>query len=123
MITYVTLGTNNLKESSKFYDEILSVINAKRIMESKSMVTWGISSDAPLLAIMQPFNGEPASVGNGSMIAIASGCADNARKIYETAMALGAKDEGAPGPRGDGGNFAAYFRDLDGNKINACARI
>jgi len=39
-------------------------------------------------------------------------------KFYAKAIALGATDEGPAGPRGDS-FYAGYFRDPDGNKLNA----
>ncbi len=40
-------------------------------------------------------------------------------RLHALALAHGGTDEGAPGPRGDGGFYAGYFRDPDGNKLNA----
>jgi predicted lactoylglutathione lyase len=68
---------------------------------------------------MRPYDGKPATVGNGVMVALAAGSRDNVDALYRKAMELGGKDEGPPGPRGHSGFYAAYFRDLDGNKLNA----
>ena len=63
-------------------------------------------------------DGKPATVGNGMMVALAASSKEQVDAIYKKALELGGTDEGKPGPRG--GNFyAAYFRDLDGNKLNA----
>jgi catechol 2,3-dioxygenase-like lactoylglutathione lyase family enzyme len=118
MIGYVTLGTNNYEKAAKFYDQLLGTIGAKRVIEGDNFIAWSTSEAAPAVSIIKPYDGKPATVGNGVMVAIAMNSTDKVDAFYKTAMALGSKDEGKPGLRG--GNFyAAYFRDLDGNKLNA----
>ncbi|MEP4447833.1 MAG: VOC family protein, partial [Marinomonas sp.] len=64
-------------------------------------------------------DGQAASVGNGVMVAIEAKDNDQVQRLYDIALAHGGSDEGAPGPRGEGGFYAGYFRDPDGNKLNA----
>lgn len=117
MIGYVTLGTNDIKRAAKFYDELLGEIGAKRIMEGDTFIAWGHSMDRPSLGVIKPHNGNPATWGNGTMVALVLDSKDKVDRLYKKAIALGAIDEGAAGPRGD--NFyAGYFRDPDGNKLN-----
>jgi len=71
-----------------------------------------------MVAIIKPFDGKPATVGNGVMVALAAASKAQVDAIHAKALALGGADEGAPGPRGPG-FYAGYFRDLDGNKLNA----
>jgi catechol 2,3-dioxygenase-like lactoylglutathione lyase family enzyme len=118
MIGYVTLGTKDLKRAAGFYDALLKEIGAKRFMESDSFIAWGVGPDKPSLGVIYPFDGMPATVGNGVMVALVMSSKENVDKLHRKAMQLGAADEGAPGPRGDG-FYAGYFRDLDGNKLNA----
>lgn len=92
-------------------------------MESERFVAWGVSPEQPSLGVIKPFDGEPATVGNGSMAALVVDSAEKVQALYQKALELGAKDEGAPGPRGNDGFYAAYFRDLDGNKLNAFCMI
>lgn len=118
MIGYTTLGTNDLEKACKFYDELFAVVSAKRIFDFDGFITWGTSADKCGLAITKPHDGNPATIGNGVMPAIAAESREQVDAIYNKAIELGGKDEGAPGDRG--GNFyAGYFRDLDGNKLNA----
>ncbi len=118
MIGYVTLGSNDLQGAAKFYDELLAVLGAKRTMEMDTFIAWGVDPASPMISIIKPFDGEPATVGNGVMVSLLASSKEQVNEVYNKAMALGAKDEGAPGDRG--GNFyAGYFRDLDGNKLNA----
>lgn len=119
MIGYVTLGTNDIERAAKFYDALLAEFGAKRIMETDRFIVWGTGPNATSLSVIKPFDGQPATVGNGVMVALYVDSQAKVQTIYDKALALGATDEGAPGPRGDGGFYAGYFRDLDGNKLNA----
>jgi predicted lactoylglutathione lyase len=118
MIGYVTLGTNDLARAAKFYDALLGELGAKRFMEMDKFIAWTVSPDKPGLGVITPFNGEPATVGNGVMVALIVDSTDKVNALHAKALELGGKDEGAPGPRGDSGFYAGYFRDLDGNKLN-----
>jgi predicted lactoylglutathione lyase len=119
MIGYLTLGTNDLARATAFYDALLAEVGAKRFMESERSVAWMVSPGTPGLSVCKPFDGSPATAGNGTMVALAAGSTANVDALHRRALALGAKDEGAPGPRGTGGYYGAYFRDLDGNKLCA----
>jgi len=118
MIGYVTLGTNDLERAVQFYDPLLKEIGASRFMETDDFVAWAITPDKPALSLTKAFDGNPATVGNGVMVALAMGSPDQVDSFYNKAIELGATDEGAPGARG-GGFYAGYFRDPDGNKLNA----
>jgi predicted lactoylglutathione lyase len=118
MIGYVTLGTNDLKRAVAFYDELLSVMGAGRFMEVEDIfVAWAVSPDKPGISVTKPFDGNPATVGNGMMVALAVDSKEMVHKVYDKAIELGGQDEGPAGPRGDE-FYAGYFRDLDGNKLN-----
>jgi len=118
MIGYTTLGTNDLKRAAAFYDALLAELGAKRAMEMETFVAWATAPNTPMVAVIKPFDGKPATVGNGVMVALAASSKAQVDAIHKKALSLGGKDEGAPGPRGDG-FYAGYFRDLDGNKLNA----
>ncbi len=119
MIGYVTLGTNDLERAAAFYDALLAEIGATRFMEFDTFIAWAVDPDKPGLALTRPFDGKAATVGNGVMVALAVGSRDKVDAVHAKALSLGGKDEGAPGPRGDSGFYAGYFRDPDGNKLNA----
>lgn len=118
MIGYVTLGTNNLKRACEFYDAIAGELGVSRMMESDTFVAWGKPGGGAGVGLTKPFDGKPATVGNGVMVALE--CKDRAQvdRVYKLAMSMGAKDEGPPGQRMEG-FYAGYFRDPDGNKLNA----
>ena len=118
MIGYVTLGTNDLARGAKFYDAIAALLDTPRMMEGETYVAWGTMDGGAGIGLMRPFNGEPATVGNGVMVALQARDEAHVQAIYATALAHGGTDEGAPGLR-NGGFYAAYFRDPDGNKLNA----
>jgi catechol 2,3-dioxygenase-like lactoylglutathione lyase family enzyme len=118
MIGYVTLGTNDLARACKFYDALLAEIGGKRGLESDRFVSWSAGPNTPGIGVIKPYDGKPATHGNGTMIAIAVDSREKVDKLYNQALKLGGKDEGPPGLRW--GNFyVGYFRDLDGNKLNA----
>ena len=117
MIGYVTLGTNDLPRAAAFYDELLALIGAKRLMEFPTGLVWGVSMDKPSLGILRPYNQQPATVGNGVMVALAVNQRALVDALHAKALALGGTDEGPVGER-NGGFYAGYFRDLDGNKLN-----
>jgi hypothetical protein len=118
MIGYVTLGTNRFSEAAKFYDDLFAVVGAGRVMEGDTFIAWGTSMKSPAVSIIRPNDGEPATVGNGVMVALIMDTPDKVDAIHAKALALGGSNEGMPGLRGDR-FYAGYFRDLDGNKLNA----
>jgi catechol 2,3-dioxygenase-like lactoylglutathione lyase family enzyme len=118
MIGYVTLGTNNKDRAGKFYDELLGVMGAKRTWDMEKLIGWATGPGSPMLMVIAPADGKPATVGNGVMVALAAKDKAQVDAIYKKAIALGAKDEGPVGPRSDT-FYAGYFRDMDGNKLCA----
>ena len=118
MVGYTTLGTNQWQDSLAFYDALLGEIGAKRLMDIPKFVLYGTAIDKGCVAIVEPFDQAPARVGNGTMVALQCESHDDVKKLYAKALELGGSDEGKPGDRG-GSFYAAYFRDLDGNKLAA----
>jgi catechol 2,3-dioxygenase-like lactoylglutathione lyase family enzyme len=117
MLGYVTLGTNDLVRAAKFYDAITAELGVGRMMENEQFIAWGGHGGAGI-GLTKPFDGKPATVGNGVMAALRAKDKAQVDRLYQLAMSLGATDEGAPGERFPG-FYAAYFRDPDGNKLNA----
>ena len=122
MIGYVTLGTNRYDEAARFYDDLFSVIDVGRVLESDTFIAWGPGMKSPAVSITRPYDGRPATVGNGVMVAIAVDSKEKVDAMHARALELGGEDEGAPGLRGDQ-FYAGYFRDLDGNKLNAFCMV
>ncbi len=126
MIGYSTLGTNDIARARTFYDALFEIVGAKRIMEFGDdlggFTMWGTSWDKPGVAVTLPHDKQPATVGNGNMIALTVDQRAHVDALYAKALELGGTCEGPPGLRGDEGPqafYGAYFRDLDGNKLAA----
>lgn len=120
MIGYVTLGTNDLARGASFYDALAAELGFGRMFEWDGAIAWGTPGGSAGIGLMRPFNGEPATVGNGVMAALEAKDHAQVERLYAAALANGGTCEGPPGPRGEeGGFYGAYFRDPDGNKLNA----
>lgn len=118
MIGYVTLGTNDRRKSAKFYDAVCRELGAERMLENEQFIAWGKPGAVTGIGLTKPYDGNVASVGNGVMVALEAKDEVQVQRLYAIALANGGTDEGAPGPRGEG-FYAGYFRDPDGNKLNA----
>ena len=119
MIGYTSLGTGDLQRAVAFYDALFAELGGAQVMVAEDFVVWA-TGGGPGFSIHIPQNGEPYSVGNGVMIDLAAKGPSEVDRIHARALELGGADEGAPGFRAEG-FYAAYFRDPDGNKLNAHA--
>ena len=120
MISYATVGTNDMERALGFYDALLGEIGGKRLMElGPRGCLYAASPGAPMLGVMRPYDGGEATPGNGTMVAILADSDADVDRVHAKALALGGKDEGAAGRRPDDRSpfYGAYFRDLDGNKL------
>ena len=118
MIGYVTLGTKDLRRAAKFYDAIAAELETPRMMEFDTFIAWGKPGGGAGIGLTKPYDGNAASVGNGVMVALEAKDEAQVQRLYDIALANGGTCEGPPGPRGEG-FYAGYFRDPDGNKLNA----
>ena len=120
MLAYATLGTRDLARAAAFYDAVLAALGATRMMEEPDyFIAWANSAQGAGLGITYPYDKQAATVGNGTMVALQGNSREQVDAVYAKALELGGSDEGAPGQRYPG-FYAAYFRDLDGNKLNCC---
>lgn len=117
MIGYITLGSNDIAKSAKFYDQIFEILGARRVYDHDRYVAWATHVNSIIFSITTPFDGEAATSGNGTMIALTVSTQEQVNLLHAKALSLGAENEGDPGLR-SGGYYCAYFRDLDGNKLN-----
>ena len=118
MIGYVTLGTSDLQRAARFYDAIAGEMGIGRMMDFETFIAWGAPGGGAGIGLTKPFDGKPTTVGNDVMVALEAKNKNQVQRLYDIALAHGGTDEGAPGPRGEG-FYAGYFRDPDGNKLNA----
>jgi hypothetical protein len=134
MIGYVMVGTNDLDKAAKYYDALFSSIGVSRFMEADDyFIAWSPAPDAPAFSVCNPYNKEKATVGNGVMVALMMESKEQVRSFHTKALELGGTSEGDPGFRSENGEFlgedaeagfyGGYFRDLDGNKLNAFCMI
>jgi catechol 2,3-dioxygenase-like lactoylglutathione lyase family enzyme len=118
MIGYMTVGTNDLKKAAAFYDKICSELGMGRFMENERIIAYGGPGKGAGFGICLPHDGKAMTVGNGVMAALAAKDKAQVDRIHELALSLGGSCEGPPGQRG-ASFYAAYFRDPEGNKLNA----
>ncbi|GGN43989.1 MAG: glyoxalase [Novosphingobium sp.] len=117
-VAHVTFGTNDLERGAHFYDAIMAEFGGDRTFAHDKAIGWSFPDGGPSIGITYPFDGEPANRGNGTMFALMAAGEDMVRRVHAAALAHGGSCEGPPGPRANG-FYAAYFRDPDGNKMNA----
>lgn len=118
IFTHVVIGSNDLERSRAFYDKALAPLGIKRVMNLDTASLWGV--EGPEFMVTKPGNGQPATYANGGTISFAAPSRAAVHQFHEMALAQGARDEGAPGPRAFTPTaYAAYVRDPDGNKICA----
>jgi catechol 2,3-dioxygenase-like lactoylglutathione lyase family enzyme len=134
MFTYVCLGTNDMERATRFYDAALGALGLDRIDttgepdDSEDFVGWGLYKDhgATQLALWatKPFDGRPATAGNGTMVAFKARSWQQVDDFHAAALAHGGSSEGEPGLRLNYNKdfYAAYVRDPDGNKLAAVCR-
>jgi len=117
MIMHFNLGTNDLEKAELFYNPLLALFDAEQIRRTNTVILYSFGEFSSRLAINNTFDGEPATHGNGSMVAMLGQSQDHVDQVYAKALALGGTSEGEPRSRRKGMIYAAYFRDLDGNKF------
>ena len=81
MIGYVTLGTNDFETAASFYDDLLAVIDASREWDTDRFITWSNGKGASV-SLVKPYDGEPASAGNGTMVALRAGSTEKVDAVY-----------------------------------------
>lgn len=128
MIGYVTLGTNDLQKNAPFYDAIAAEMGYGRMMDFDTFIAWGEMGGGAGVALTKPYDGNAPTVGNGTMVALEAKDKEQVHRLHEIALANGGTDEGAPGQRGEADEnglifYASYFRDRDGNKLNAFCMV
>ena len=120
MISYVTLGVNDLTAAKAFYNALLGELGGKNLLDMGRIAFFGNSMAQPMLAVCEPFNKQPANPGNGNMVSFSPGSKEAAEALYHKAISLGATCDGAPGQRIDKMFYGAYVKDPDGNKLCFC---
>lgn len=119
MIHHVSVGTNDLMRSRRFYDAVLPKLGLVFMAADEEGVGWG--SGIMSFSVQVPIDGQPATVGNGSHICFAAEDRTIVDRFHATALENGGTSVGEPGlrPKYDANYYGAFVRDPDGNKIEA----
>ncbi len=112
-MNYFVFGTNNMPEAILFYDAFFEGSGMSKVYSEGRMTLW--TGEDFMFAVAEPFDGETATNGNGTMLGLNLDSSTEVEKFYKKALELGGRGEGEPGMRS--GRFSAYVRDLDKNKI------
>ncbi|WP_193184206.1 VOC family protein [Nisaea sediminum] len=124
MLSHVTLGSNDLDRAAAFYDAVLATLGIARFFRDELHAGYG-DTKGDQTWVMRPFDGKPATVGNGTHIAFLASDRASVDAFHAAAIAHGGSDEGAPGlrPHYHRNYYAAYVRDPDGNKLQAVCHL
>jgi len=133
VLSYVYFGTNNLERAIAFYNATLAPLGMKRCITGdpewdRVSAGWGTYEDGGLRELAFwigiPFNQQPATTGNGSMVAFRARTWKEVDDFHAAALACGGSCDGAPGLRLHYAPdfYASYVRDPDGNKLAAVCR-
>ena len=119
ILSHVSLGTNDYARAKVFYDGVLATLRIKCLMAFDGAAGYG--HKFPEFWIQSPFDGGKAAAGNGTHVCFLAASMDEVKAFHAKALELGGKDDGAPGlrPEYTDNYYAAFVRDLDGNKIEA----
>ncbi|MDE8558013.1 lactoylglutathione lyase [Pantoea agglomerans] len=128
MLTYITIGTNCHQRSVDFYDTVFKVLGYSRLpARTEGWAMWGDENNPDKgfsFCICPPFDGHPATSGNGTMFAFSADNAELVRRFHAAGLLAGGENEGAPGTRTAYGSdfYVAYLRDPDGHKLACVCR-
>jgi catechol 2,3-dioxygenase-like lactoylglutathione lyase family enzyme len=125
MFSHVTLGAHDLQRAIEFYDAALAPLGIRRVAKKyPGWAAWECPGEEARFWIGLPYNQQPASSGNGSMVAFRAESRAAVDAAYQAALEAGGRDEGRPGPRPSYGPtyYGAYVRDRDGNKVHFVCR-
>ena len=112
-MNYFVVGTNNMIAAKGFYDALFSQSGLQCMTPSERMTYW--ISEEFAFAVAIPFDENPATYGNGTMVGFSVGDKEEVKRIYALAIKMGGNCEGQPNQRGP--KYSSYIRDLDGNKL------
>ncbi|WP_017296748.1 VOC family protein [Nodosilinea nodulosa] len=119
ILSHVSIGTNDFDRAIAFYDQVLSTLGCKRLMEHPGAMAYG--KRYPEFWVQTPFDRQPATVGNGTHVGFIAPTKEAVQAFYAAALAAGGRGEGAPGGRAEYGEpyYGCFVRDLDGHKVEA----
>lgn len=124
MLSYLTIGANDIQRSDRFYSAILCPLGYER-RQDHGAVVYSLpdgtdhSSSPGTIYVKRPFDGRDATAGNGSMLAFKAATQKRVRDLHAAGLDAGGADEGPPGFRDEysAGFYVGYLRDDVGNKV------
>lgn len=119
MFHYITLGSNDLGRSARFYDAVMAVLGARRNVDGEHEIAYGTQASRNLVWLVKPHLAYPATWGNGTMAAFTAQTRQQVIDFHAAGVAAGGNDDGAPGLRYRDNFYSCYLRDPDGNKLSA----
>ena len=121
MTTYATVGTKDPAKAVPFYEELLGKAGMTKYFDHPNGGALFGKDGKTRFGVLGPFDGNPATVGNGTMVGFELDSREDVCDFHAKALELGGTNEGDPGLRGpeEMGFYFSYFRDLDGNKLCA----
>ena len=122
MISHITVGSNDVARARDFYGKVLATLGLACVHGGAEAAAFGkADADRPWFWVLPPFDGKPATVGNGTHVAFLAPSREAVRAFHAAALIAGGSDEGAPGlrPHYSEHYYGAYVRDPDGNKLQA----
>lgn len=119
LLSHVSVGSNRFEQAVAFYDAVLATLGAQQLLAHDGAVAWG--RQVPEFWVHTPIDGQPATLGNGTHVGFLAASRAEVDAFHAAALAAGARDEGAPGPRPHYGEpyYGCFVRDLDGHKVEA----
>lgn len=127
VISHVTIGHADFERERAFYSEVLGTLGIVELPEEvhDDLAGFGVPGfQTPIVYIQRPFDGRPASFGNGTHVAFSAPSRDAVDRFHAAALARGGCSEGEPGlrPQYSANYYGAYVRDQVGNKLQAVCR-
>lgn len=123
MISYVTIGVREISRAMVFYDATLGALGHRRLYQTEGWLGYADAEGnyMPRIWVCIPIDGNPATVGNGSMVGLHAKSPEEVDRFHAAALAHGGTNEGSPGRRAhyQPGYYIGYVRDPDGNKLSA----
>ncbi|WP_249673284.1 VOC family protein [Pseudomonas abieticivorans] len=124
MFSHIQVGARDLPRMVDFYEQVLGELGLERMADDSDSGPPGIGwqlpgQDWPQFFVQQPFNGLPATWGNGAQVSFMAPSQAAVEAAWRRALELGGSDEGAPGlrPQYRDDYYSAYCRDPEGNKL------
>lgn len=120
MFAHIQLGARDVDRMVRFYDAVLAELDIGRTSHSpEAGFVWSKGGRWPQFVIREPYDGLPASSGNGTQVSFLVESRNAVQRAWDAAIRSGGSDEGRPGLRTRYAPdfFAAYCRDPEGNKL------